>query len=67
MWVPTSDEQIRVIAPMKEKTMSQLQVFATMSYKEARLEGFERALRRREGSRARVARALRRESAPSGR
>ena len=67
MWVPTSDEQIRVIAPTKEKTMSQLQVFATMSYKEARLEGFERALRRREGSRARTERARRREAEASWR
>lgn len=53
--------------PMKEKTMSQLQVFAVTSFKDAHLEGYERAMRRREGSRARVARALRRESAPSGR
>ncbi|HJQ04737.1 MAG TPA: hypothetical protein VJ872_04805 [Nocardioides sp.] len=47
--------------------MSQLQVFATMSYKEARLEGFERALRRREGSRARTERARRREAEASWR
>ncbi|WP_460787824.1 hypothetical protein [Nocardioides maradonensis] len=47
--------------------MSQLQVFAVTSFKDAHLEGYERTMRRREGSRARVARGLRRESAPSGR
>lgn len=47
--------------------MSQMQVFAAMSYKEAHLEGYERAMRRREGSRARVARTLRRQSEASWR
>lgn len=40
--------------------MSQLQMYAAMSYQEARLEGYQRSMRRREGSRVRTERARRR-------
>lgn len=42
--------------------MSQLQMYAAMSYQEARLEGYQRSMSRREGSRARAERARRRQA-----